>query len=182
MLSWYSRLTKDLIKVVQGDSFWGPYLSQLNTDTSSPFTLHLAVMVEPFLRFVLEGRKTVESRFSVNQCPPFNRVHRGDVIMLKKTGGPVVGICMASESWFYRLDPQSWTTIKQEFASYICAQDPTFWEERKGASFATLIKVTHVRTIQAIKVEKRDRRGWVVLPQLSSDVTLPLWDDLQIKE
>jgi hypothetical protein len=178
MLSWYSRLTKDLIKVVQGDPFWESYLSQLNIGASPPFTLHLAVMVEPFLRFMLEGRKTVESRFSVKRSPPFNRVHRGDVIMLKKAGGPVVGICMASESWFYQLDSQSWTTIKQEFASYICAQDPKFWEEREGASFATLIKVTHVRNIQAIKVEKRDRRGWVVIPQASYGMTLPLWDDL----
>lgn len=177
MLNWYSSLTKDLIKTVQGDSFWEPYLNRLNTNSPSPFTLHLAVMVEPFLRFMLEGRKTVESRFSVNRCAPFGRVQRGDVIMLKKSGGPVVGICMASKSWFYRLDPQSWMTIKQDFASYICAQDPTFWEERERASFATLIKVTHVRSILPIKVEKRDRRGWVVLPQSFAETTLPLWDD-----
>lgn len=182
MLNWYSSLTDDLIKVVQGDSFWEPYLNRLNTIFPSPFTLHLAVMVEPFLRFMLDGRKTIESRFSVNRCAPFGRVHRGDVIMLKKTGGPVVGICLASESWFYRLDPQSWTTIKEEFASYICAQDPKFWEERKSASFATLIKVSRVRPITHIKVEKRDRRGWVILPSPSTELSLPLLEGILTKE
>lgn len=178
MHNWYSSLTNDLIKVVQGDSFWEPYLSRLNTSSSTPFTLHLAVMVEPYLRFMLEGRKTIESRFSANRCAPFGRVHRGDVIMLKKTGGPIVGICMASESWFYRLDSQSWMTIKQDFASYICAQDPKFWEDRERASFATLIKVTRVRSITPIKAEKRDRRGWVVLPQPSAELPLPLLDGI----
>jgi hypothetical protein len=120
-------------------------------------------MVEPFLTFLLEGTKTVESRFSANRCAPYDRVEKGDVILLKKSGGPVVGLCMVTYRWFYRLDASSWQTIRNEFTQALCAQDPHFWQDRCRASYATLMRVRHVRTITPINFEKRDRRGWVVL-------------------
>jgi len=173
MLSLYSTIIENLARAVKGDPFWEPYLGPLS-DGRSTFALHLAVMVEPFLSYMLEGRKTIESRFSVKRTAPFNRIHPGDVILLKKAGGPVVAICLARDTWFYRLDPDSWRTIKEDFASYICAQDPGFWQERERASFATLIKVVRVTPIEHIRVEKRDRRGWVVLTPDTQSPQLPL--------
>jgi hypothetical protein len=177
MLEWHSRLSSDLLKVMRGDTFWEPYLDRLTSSNNVPVTLHLAVMIEPYLRFLLSGAKTVESRFSVNRCAPYEQVNKGDVILLKKSGGPVVGLCQVAHRWFYRLNPNSWRAIKQEFAEYLCIQDPTFWKERESASFATLIKVQHVRSITPIKVEKRDRRGWVVLQNDQSNISLPLWSN-----
>jgi len=91
MLSLYSTIIENLARAVKGDPFWEPYLGPLS-DGRSTFALHLAVMVEPFLSYMLEGRKTIESRFSVKRTAPFNRIHPGDVILLKKAGGPVVAI------------------------------------------------------------------------------------------
>ncbi|KKM09381.1 hypothetical protein LCGC14_1722920, partial [marine sediment metagenome] len=49
------------------------------------------------------------------------------------------------------------------FESALCAQDPQFWESRKHASYATLIKLREFNSISPIKFRKKDRRGWVVL-------------------
>jgi hypothetical protein len=124
--------------------------------------LHLAVFVEPYLSFVLDGSKTVESRFSARSIAPHGRIAEGDVILLKAAGKPIVGWCRAGTVWDYVLDPSSWAEIHDRFSGPLCAQDG-FWETRKAAQFATLIKVEDVNTTAPTPVDKRDRRGWVVL-------------------
>jgi hypothetical protein len=125
--------------------------------------IHLAVFVEPFLGYVLDGSKTVESRFSVNRCAPFGKVSQGDVVLLKRAGGPVVGIARVRSVWSYELDESSWAVIRERFAKALRAQDPAFWERRKGAAYATLMLLDQVLALDPVEWEKRDRRGWVVV-------------------
>lgn len=129
--------------------------------------VHLAIFVEPFLQYIIDGKKTVESRFSVNRIAPFNKIFRGDIIFLKKSGGPIVGFCFVEDVWFYQLKPSTWKDIRKNFEAALCAQDPLFWESRKHASYATLIKLGEFQTLPPIKFKKKDRRGWVVLKSKS---------------
>jgi hypothetical protein len=138
------------------------------------FTIHLAILVEPYLRYVLEGKKTVESRFTAVRCAPFRQVCIGDVLLLKKASGPVVGICEVSQVWFYELDPSSWQKVRSAFTKELCAQDPSFWRDRRDAAFATLMQVDRVTPIEPLSCPKRDRRGWVVLSQSVPQITLSL--------
>jgi hypothetical protein len=155
-----TSLIYELKSQLEKDSFWGSYWKEWNESHSS--SLHLAIFTEPFLGYVLEGRKTIESRFSVNRQAPYQRAAKGDVILLKRSGGPVIGICQVAQVWFYHLDADSWCTIKQ-YSQALCAQDPEFWIQRENASYATLMKIRHVRRIEPFIYPKRDRRGWVVL-------------------
>lgn len=164
MLSWHSNIGNDLASAVKGNPFW-EHLARLISENSASFSIHLAILVEPYLEFILDGRKTIESRFSVHRCAPYNRVHRGDVILLKRSGGPILGVCQVANAWFYELDPKSWQDIRTEFTQALCAQDPRFWKDRARASFATLIRLQHVFAITPIQCMKRDRRGWVILQQ-----------------
>ena len=66
--------------------------------------VHLAIFVEPYLELVLAGKKTIESRFSANRCPPYNAVKKGDLLLLKRSGGPVVGVATVGQVWSYDLD------------------------------------------------------------------------------
>ena len=175
MPSWHARLAEAVQSVVQGDPFWEGYLRQVTTPHAVRFSLHLAILVEPYLQFILEGRKTVESRFSVRRGAPYECVQRGDVVLLKRSGGPIVGLCQIADAWFYRLDPRSWSTIRQEFTQALCAQDPAFWQARRQASFATLMRLQHVRPLAPLPCAKRDRRGWVILQRAAAP--LPLWGD-----
>lgn len=124
--------------------------------------VHLAVLVEPYLQFILDRTKTVESRFSRRRCPPFGRVSEGDVILLKRAGGPVIGLCTVSDVWSYHLDPRTLTEIRGRFGAAIQPQNG-FWEDRREAAFATLMRIDGARALPDIRVPKRDRRGWVVL-------------------
>ena len=144
--------------------FWGGYLKSLSASDCSPFSIHLAVVLEPYLKFILEGSKTVESRFSKNRIAPYRAVESGDVVLLKRSAAQTVsGLCIVRKVWFYQLDPDNLQIIKNDFASALRVDGPSFWEERQSARFATLMRIGEVYSLPPIKIRKRDRRGWVVL-------------------
>jgi len=159
---WQSLFRNGLQGTVRGDAFWEPCLNSILQD-QAPFGLHLAVLIEPYLKYILEGKKTVESRFSKNRIAPYGNIQKHDVILLKRSGGPIVGVCQVSNVWYYQLEPKSWQEIRDEFTQMLCAQDPEFWSQRESAEFATLMSLRNVFKIQPTKFSKKDRRGWVVL-------------------
>lgn len=144
---------------VRHDYFWNNYLNEYAPKVG----LHLAVFVEPYLQLVLLGQKTVESRFSKSRIAPYNSAKEGDIVLLKKSSGPVLGICQITNVCFYELDPNSWHTIRKEYTESLCAQDPGFWRQRRAASYATIMQLHNVHSFSPIKLQKRDRRGWVLL-------------------
>lgn len=169
MIDWRENVINALGDSVKNDPYWSEYLSSLPSKEKMSFSVHLGVFVEPFLQYILDGKKTMETRFSVVRCAPYERVEGGDVILLKKSGGAVVGICRIRSVRFYRLEKDSWDEIKT-FARDICAEDPEFWEQRKRTSFATLMRIDNVKAVTPITIKKRDRRGWVILREASNDL------------
>lgn len=169
MISTHVQIISDLRDALRNHSFWGKKLSPFST---SDFAIHLGIFREPYLTYIMEGKKTVESRFSKRACPPFEKVSDGDVVVLKKSGGDVVGICLVEKAWFYRLDPKSFTFIREKFEASICPADSKFWNQRKEASVATLLLIGRVTPIRHITIQKRDRRGWVVFSESRQEVLL----------
>ena len=162
------ELTEELVDLLKrstdGHQFWGQYLEKLAASEPSPFSVHLAILLEPYLQYILDGTKTVESRFSKNRIAPYEMVAPGDVVLLKKVNAKSISaVCVIRNVWFYRLDPDSWGQIRDGFAKALCAEDPSFWEQRQAAQFATLMRVGEVYRLPPLVVPKRDRRGWVIL-------------------
>jgi hypothetical protein len=161
-------------RALADDPFWAAYFRNQLTASRPESALHVAVFHEPFLTWVLEGKKRVESRFSQRQIAPFGSVDRGDAVLLKRVSGPLVGICHVNAAWSYRLDPNTWSFIRERFSELLCAEDEEFWIQRKDARFATLISIDAVRRLPEISYPKNDRRGWVIelgrLPQYPLDL------------
>jgi hypothetical protein len=140
------------------DRFWRGYL------TNSPdVSIHVAILTEPYLRLILEHKKTIESRFSVHRCIPYNRVNIGDVLLLKRSGGPIVGLASVTQTWFYRLTATPLDEVKRLFDEDLCISDPAFWESQQRAEFASFMRLRHVCTIAPLTYIKKDRRAWVIL-------------------
>jgi hypothetical protein len=150
-------------EAVGGDRYWEDCLSQFTLCSQRTTGLHLGIFAEPYLQYLLDGTKTIESRFSARRTAPYGRVARGDVVLLKQVSGPIVGVVRITDAWYYRLDSRSWSSIRREYTAALRAEDPAFWEQRKSASFASLMRVAHVLPIRPVPFSKRDRRGWVVL-------------------
>jgi ASC-1-like (ASCH) protein len=153
-------LLSDLRIALAKDRFWRRSLSVQNEER---FTLHLAIFREPYLTSIMEGKKTIETRFAKRPCAPYQRISAGDIIVLKRASAGIVGICMAERVWFYRLDVQSFSLIKETYASAICPAGESFWDDLKQSAVATLILVGKVAEVRNVQFKKRNRRGWVVL-------------------
>lgn len=134
---------------------------------------HIAVMREPYLSYVLSGKKTVESRFLQHRRPPYQRVNRGDVLLFKAQSGPIVGTALVGSASHYAIDPDVWRFIQGRFSSALCA-DEQFWEERQNAKYCSLIRVRCTTRIDPILIDKRDRRGWVVLQRGPYDLQMSM--------
>jgi hypothetical protein len=142
------------------EPFWQRRLERV---VEGDAALHLAVFREPFLSLLLEGKKTIESRFSVNRVVPYGAVGADDLLLLKRTSGPVVGLALADSPGYYELDPRAWHEIRSKFAKAICANGDSFWSERAHARYATLIPIKTAVALAPFEIDKRDRRGWVVV-------------------
>jgi ASC-1-like (ASCH) protein len=140
------------------NEFWAGHLRQKTLPT-----IHLAIFRDPYLQYIVEGRKTIETRFSRVACAPYSKVASGDIVLLKKTGRPVSNVCVVKKTWFYVLDPGSLKFIREKFGESICPASDSFWEDRKRAVYATLMLIDQVTPLHSLVVEKRDRRGWVVV-------------------
>lgn len=147
---------------LSSSEFWLRYLATTVVSDRCDVGIHVAIFSEPFLSSVLDGSKTVESRISRVRCAPFGEVTRGDVILIKEVAGPICGIALASEVWFFDLSLEPLDRIRSRFGKYICGDDE-FWASRADAGFATLIELAEITTISPLQFEKRDRRGWVSL-------------------
>ncbi|WP_438023419.1 ASCH domain-containing protein [Sorangium sp. So ce233] len=129
-----------------------------------PRAVHLAVLVEPYLSLVLDGSKTIESRFASVRVPPYRSVEPGDLLLLKEASGPIVAASRACEVWFFRGVVDMRAALHERFGSALRDDVPGFWEERQHAKYATLIRLDQVaRLTTPLACPKSDRRGWVIL-------------------
>ena len=132
-------------------------------DSDSPNRLHLAVFIDPYLGWILDGSKTVESRFSVVRCAPWNAVENGDVVLMKQLSGPVVGAFAIGYVSSYEIGEGDLELIRELFGEAIRPEEDDFWNQRTGARYATLMSIADHHEVNATRIPKRDRRGWVVL-------------------
>ena len=153
-------LVRALRAAVDPDPFWERRLAAVRDDGSA---LHLAILVEPYLTAILQGRKTIESRFTKHRVAPYGAIAVGDLLVLKRSSGPIVGLAVAAEIWSYELDPSIFRTLVEDFSAPLGVTEPAFWTQRQDARYATLVRLARVRAIPPLDFPKRDRRAWVVL-------------------
>jgi len=139
------------------DTFWKNY----ELEATQP-SIHVAILSNLYLEKILNLNKTIESRFSLHRRMPYKRVDIGDVLLLKQTGGPIKGVAYVEDVWFYELKDFNLNNIKKDFGDQMQIHDETFWLKCEQRSYATLIKLNHVRRIPPIKFSKRDRNAWAV--------------------
>ena len=52
---------------------------------------HLAILAPGWIEPILDGSKTIESRFTKVRCAPYGKIHADDLVYMKESGGPVKG-------------------------------------------------------------------------------------------
>jgi len=124
---------------------------------------HLVILKKPYIDVILTGRKGIESRFTKTRRVPFAGVHKGDVLLLKQSAGPVCATAVvAAVEHFDNLTPQKIHRLKQQYNQLIRGDD-AYWQSKLDCRFGLLIWLEDVRTIKPTRINKKDWRAWVVL-------------------
>ena len=126
---------------------------------------HLVILKKPYLEAILDGGKTVESRFTKTKRPYFGRVLPGDKLFLKESSGPVCATAKAAAvKNFENLTPEKIIAIKQHYNHYIGGGDE-HWQSKANCKFCVLVWLKDVEPIEPVRIRKKDWRAWVVLTE-----------------
>ncbi|MCC7406451.1 MAG: hypothetical protein IT442_00160 [Phycisphaeraceae bacterium] len=130
--------------------------------------MHVAILRLPYLRAILEGRKTVESRLTRGPLPPYRQIASGQTIYLKQSSGPILGTAVAGRVMFFDgLTPADVRAIRRDYGKFIGGDD-AYWRTKAGSRYATLVWLTHVKPVTSATSLPRIPRSrgvaWWVLP------------------
>lgn len=139
-------------------------------------TLHLAILQQPYLDLIVDGTKTIESRFNTKRAAPFGRVAVGDLVLLKGSGRPVTNYFFAAAVNSFRISPDTINDVRRDYGAGICAQnEEEFWQEKASSRFCTLVGVGERGAVPDLQVVKKDQRGWVSFERSDTDTALMLF-------
>lgn len=111
---------------------------------------------------VLNGEKTIESRWSMNKIPPYQKVNVGDKILLKLTGNPVTATAIVKDVKFYSLTPEIVENIRLKYGKQIGTDKFENWDLILNKKYCTLIWLKDVKTIEPMQVPRSNGAGWIV--------------------
>lgn len=112
---------------------------------------------------ILDGSKTIESRFSMNKIAPYNKVNIGDEILLKETGKDVTASAIVKMVKYYELTPEIVEDIRIEYGKEIGIDKFEDWQTTLTKKYCTLIWLKDVKRIEPIKVPRSNGAGWLIL-------------------
>jgi len=124
---------------------------------------HLVKLRQPYLGRILDGSKTIESRFTRTRKVPIGQIDPGDALWLKLSGGPVLGYAEVERfEVFDRLTPR---TIRGLFTRHARAigVGPAYAEHVSHARFGLLVWLKGVKRIEPFPMRGGTMQAWVIL-------------------
>ena len=144
-------------------------MEQLKFEDCFPPNKHLVILAKKYFntksiyQLILQGEKTIESRWSMNRIAPYGKVKAGDLLLLKEMGKPVTATAIAKKVEFYELTPQIVDDIRIKFGKQIGTDKESDWQTTLNKKFGTLIWLSNVKKIEPIQVQRSNGSGWIIL-------------------
>ncbi len=140
-------------------------------------SIHVAILKRPYLKLILAGRKTVESRLTRTAQPPYGRIVTGERIFLKASAGPFMATALAGQVEQHDgLTPGAIARLQSRHNHAVCG-DPAYWKLKRDSRFAVFIRLKQVEPIEVGPVYPKSMRAWHVLDEaLSPLMDIPLTD------
>lgn len=119
---------------------------------------------------ILNGVKTIETRFSQHKISPFGLVSVGDLVYIKPPGEEIIGQFRVKKVFFFEgLTEPDFEKIFQDYGAKISTgkkqEDEKYFSDKKKSIYGTLIFIGDSERFitSPLKIKKSDQRGWVVL-------------------
>lgn len=128
-------------------------------------SIHVAILMRPYLQMILDGRKTIESRLTMRPIAPYQAVAAGDRIFFKASAGPFMGTAVAEEVFFFGdLNRAKVMQLRNRFNGEVCG-DSAFWDWKRDSRYATFLRLAQVQpTSTGPRLAPSRGPAWFVLP------------------
>lgn len=126
---------------------------------------HVAILLRPYIRRILDGSKTVESRLTRTRRPPLDCVAAGDRIFFKASSGPFMATAIAAKVETHRdLTPAKINALRRKHNAKV-GGDAEYWAGKRDCRYATFITLRDVRSVSVGPAPPPSRgAAWFVVP------------------
>jgi ASC-1-like (ASCH) protein len=126
---------------------------------------HLVILRKEYVEAILDGRKTIESRFTMNRRAYWKRILYGDRLFIKQSSGPVCATAEVMKLRYYEgLTAEKIGQIKKKYNHLISGEDE-YWQSKRDCRYGVLVWLGKVKPIKPVWIDKLDWRAWVVLSE-----------------
>ena len=130
---------------------------------------HVAFMKQEFLQMILDGTKTIESRWYRHKKDPYGRISMGDVVYFKGVGKPVtLKADVAKVMFFEGLDAPTINDILMEYGERI-GVDESFIDAVGESNYCILVFLTNIARIIPFEINKKgygNQAAWIVVEDI----------------
>jgi ASC-1-like (ASCH) protein len=150
---------------------------------------HLAIMHKVFLDKILQGEKTIESRFSKSKIIPYHSVKKGDRIFFKYSGGKIVSVASVKLAQYYK-KPEDTQKIKdfvfqryKDLGFNNKQEAGKFFRGKGNKNYVSFFFLDPIKLITPFKINKKgygQRAGWISVDNISTLKDLKLTEVTKI--
>jgi len=125
--------------------------------------IHVAILKRPYLKLILEGQKTVESRLMRTALPPYRTIKTGQRIFLKASSGPFMATALAGKIEQHDgLEPYDILRLRALHDRAVCGNDD-YWEMKQNSRYAVFVHLNQIEPIEVGPAYPKSMRAWHVL-------------------
>tara|TARA_Y100000310_G_scaffold295459_1_gene326809 strand:+ start:23944 stop:24351 length:408 start_codon:yes stop_codon:yes gene_type:complete len=129
---------------------------------------HLAILQKQWLPLIIEGEKTIESRWYKTKRTPYGKIKTHDTIYFKETGKLVTVKAIVEKALFYdKLTPAKIKSIIEKHGKEI-GIDASYVNEK--VNYCTLIWLKEVKEIEPFNINKTgygNMAAWITLEDIN---------------
>jgi hypothetical protein len=134
------------------------------------FMDHLVILAKKrrLLQKILDGEKTIESRWYLSRRTPWKSISTGDTLYLKETGDAVTARATAGHVLFFELTPRLLHEIIRKYGKEIGLSAQAF-EKLKDKRYCILVFLKDVRSTPPFHVDKSgfgNMSAWITVPNI----------------
>ena len=126
---------------------------------------HLAIMRNPWMKYLINGTKTIESRISQRKIIPWRKVVVGDWIYFRLAGDSMVNHRAQVKQVKYYSGFQIFDKLREY--QHEIGIDENYIQSKQKCQYLTLIWLSKVEElgINCFPFVKKDQRAWVLIEE-----------------
>ena len=133
--------------------------------------LHVAILKPAYVKAILRGEKTVESRMTTTRQPPFGQIAAGERLFLKASGGPFMATAIAGDVEQHEgLDREATRLLYRRYHASV-GGDAAYWQSKADSRFAVFVTLRDVEPMDVGPAYRvANMRAWYALDESESPV------------